>query len=67
MATKLSQYLMSERFQEAFARAVVWPAEEARAVGLPPAGNPVKTPPSKPRATVVFLPPRSTRKGEGSR
>ncbi len=65
MATKLSQYLMSERFQAAFARAV-WPAEEARAAGLPPAGNPVKTPPSKPRATVVF-PPRSTRKPEGSR
>lgn len=67
MATKLSLYILSERFQEAFARAVARAAKEARAVGLPPAGSPVKSPPSKRRATVVYLPPKPTRRGEGSR
>lgn len=67
MATKLSQYILSERFQEDFARAIARAAEEARAAGLPPAGSPVKSPRSKRRATVVYLPPQPTRKGSGSR
>ncbi|BDB30630.1 hypothetical protein Tamer19_47450 [Cupriavidus sp. TA19] len=65
MATKLSQYIMSEKCQEAIARAVVRAAEEARAAGLPLAGDQVSVPLSKPRIMVVFPPPRPTSNGMG--
>lgn len=62
MATKLTQYIMSERFQEAFARGVEKAIEQARAAGLPPAGDQVSATPKKRRATIVYLPPKPSRK-----
>lgn len=63
MAAKLTQYIMSEKFQQACARAVVRAAEEARVAGLPPAGDQVSVPLSKPRVTVVFSPSKPKSKG----
>jgi len=63
MATKLTQYLMSEKFQEACARAVLRAGEEARAAGLPPAGDQAPVSLSKPRVTVVFSPSKPSSKG----
>lgn len=63
MATKLTQYIMSEKFQEACSRAVVKAVEEARAAGLRPAGDEVPAPPSKPSVTVVFSPCKPRSKG----
>lgn len=62
MATKLTQYIMSEQGQEAMARGIEKAIEQARAAGLPLAGDQVLTTPKKRRATVVYLPPKPSRK-----
>lgn len=62
MATKLTQYIMSERGQEAMARGFEKAIAQAKAAGLPPAGDQALATPKKPRATVVYLPPKPSRK-----
>lgn len=63
MATKLTQYIMSEKFQEVCARAGEKAVEKARAAGLRPAGDQVPVPPSKPSITVVVSPCKPRSKG----
>ncbi|CAJ93565.1 hypothetical protein CMPELA_12550 [Cupriavidus necator] len=62
MATKLTQYIMSERFQEDVGRGIEKAIAQAKAAGLPPAGDQVLATPKKRRATIVYLPPRPSRK-----
>lgn len=61
MATKLTQYIMSERCQEVIGRGIEKAIAQARTVGLPPAGADVLGT-SKRRTTVVFLPSKPSRK-----
>lgn len=72
MATKLTQYIMSERFQEAVGRGVEKAVAELRAAGIEPVGSQV--PPAKegsrprvivheaPKPPVLHGPPKPLRK-----
>lgn len=61
MATKLTQYIMSERFQEVLGRGIEKAIAQARTAELPPAGVDVLGT-SKRRTTVVYFPPKPSRK-----
>ncbi|SOZ17208.1 hypothetical protein [Cupriavidus taiwanensis] len=60
MASKLAKFVMSKQFDDLFARGVKKAAEEARAAGLPPAGDERVFKAKARRATVVYEAPRPT-------
>ncbi len=61
MATKLTQYIMSERFQEAAGRGVEKAVAKARAAGLTPAGDPHIKPSEHPQTMTVIPAPKPFR------
>lgn len=61
MATKLTQYIMSEQCQGAIGRGIEKAIAQAKAAGLPPAGVAALGTSTR-RTTVVYLAPKPSRK-----
>ncbi|WP_434033081.1 hypothetical protein [Cupriavidus sp. a3] len=53
MASKLTYYIMSQRFQDVVGRAIEQAVARTRAAGLTPAGDPIIQPSARPTTTVI--------------
>lgn len=53
MASKLTYYIMSQRFQDVVGRAIEQAVARTRAAGLTPAGDPTIQPSARPTTTVI--------------
>ncbi len=53
MASKLTDYIMSQRFQDVVGRAIAQAVARTRAAGLTPAGDPTIQPSSRPTTVIV--------------
>ncbi|SOY62200.1 conserved hypothetical protein [Cupriavidus phytorum] len=67
MATKLTQYILSQQFQEAAARGIEKAVAKTRAAGLLPAGDSHIKPTTKPPTVTTIPEPMPSRKGKGAR
>ncbi|WP_349608187.1 hypothetical protein [Cupriavidus sp. DF5525] len=57
MASKLTYYIMSQRFQDVVGRAIEQAVARTRAAGLTPAGDPTIQPSARPTTTVIVTVP----------